>query len=304
MNPIFFTVILLCFFNVYYSYDLNTSLNQFPIILSHDAATGELNDKRYNKVVDKYAQTQSTNLVGQLDCGSRGFDYRPYLEKDGELIAHHGGIKVHKKMSESITEVINWANHNQDELILFYMSHYDGEEGCKDASLELIKSNGINNPVVDCNDFKSMTLLDAINRGKLENGGSILVVSDCVEEEYDPSIECYNKDYVCYDSWPKDTKQIPMQHLADYMINTTNNIPVNDGRLWMVQAHWQSSVGSITLGEAHLSSILQDEEKSNVNQWIATNILNKTWNNLNLIEVDNVCNGGNDILNAIRKVYN
>jgi hypothetical protein len=41
-------------------------------------------------VVDDWAQTQSIGLAGQLDCGARSFDYRPYLKDDGELYAHHG----------------------------------------------------------------------------------------------------------------------------------------------------------------------------------------------------------------------
>jgi hypothetical protein len=71
-------------------------LNQYPILLSHDAATGDL-DKERDHVVDDWAQTQSTGLVGQLNCGARGFDYRPYL-KDGTLYAHHGPVVIHKKV--------------------------------------------------------------------------------------------------------------------------------------------------------------------------------------------------------------
>ena len=41
-------------------------------------------------VVDKWAQTQSSGLGGQLECGARSFDYRPYLDEDGVLYAHHG----------------------------------------------------------------------------------------------------------------------------------------------------------------------------------------------------------------------
>jgi hypothetical protein len=60
----------------------------------------------------------SVNFTGQLNCGARGFDYRPYFE-DGVLYAHHGTYVVKKPMSDVLNEVIAWCNENPNELVIF-----------------------------------------------------------------------------------------------------------------------------------------------------------------------------------------
>ena len=65
---------------------MSAKLSEYAILMSHDAATGYL---QRDHVVADWAITQSIDLVGQLDCGARSFDYRPYYT-NGELFAHHG----------------------------------------------------------------------------------------------------------------------------------------------------------------------------------------------------------------------
>eukprot|EP01032_Pedospumella_encystans_P037454 gene37454-42422_t len=67
--------------------------------MAHDAASGEIVEER-DHVVMEWTRTQGTGLVGQLNCGVRSFDYRPYLQGD-VLFAHHGPVVVHKTMSSS-----------------------------------------------------------------------------------------------------------------------------------------------------------------------------------------------------------
>ena len=45
-------------------------------------------------VVNDWAITQSTGFGGQLGCGARAFDVRPYQKDDGSIIMHHGDVKV------------------------------------------------------------------------------------------------------------------------------------------------------------------------------------------------------------------
>ena len=89
--------------------------------------------------------------------------------------------------------------------------------------------------------------------------------------------------------------------MISYSINTTAiSYPhQNPGYLWMVQTHWQSTAGSITLGTLHRSSILIDEEKSHVNEWVAESINSKLFEQINIVEVDNVCDHGMDIYKAL-----
>ena len=84
---------------------------------------------------------------------------------------------------------------------------------------------------------------------------------------------------------------------------TSANYTHPSDRLWMVQTHWQTSAASITLGTLHLSSILKDEASSRVNDWVSRSILNSSFDRLNIVEVDHVCDGGKDIYNSLQ-VYN
>ena len=70
----------------------------------------------------------STHFREQLDCGSRGFDYRPYYF-NGTLFAHHGGVKIPVPMSVSIAETISWLNSNKDEFVVLYVNKCEGQEG-------------------------------------------------------------------------------------------------------------------------------------------------------------------------------
>ena len=65
-------------------------LNEWPMVMSHDAATGYLHQTLANEEVYRWTITQDRGAGGQLDCGVRGFDWRPALKKSGELVMHHG----------------------------------------------------------------------------------------------------------------------------------------------------------------------------------------------------------------------
>ena len=90
--------------------------------------------------------------------------------------------------------------------------------------------------------------------------------------------------------------------MISYAVNTTKMSKAHD-KLWMVQTHWQSTAGSITLGTAHRSSLLEDVERSGMNVWVADSINNMLFEHVNIVEVDNVCDHGIDIYNALTK-YN
>ena len=245
-----------------------------------------------------WAKTQDTGLVGQLNCGARAFDYRPYYNK-GELYAHHGGVQIHKRMSESISEILDWnEEYNTNDLVLLYLSHFDGDEGCQDATIQLLQSSDIYT-ITDCTALGSLTYTDAKSKSKLTNGGYLLAVVDCMEEYYDSTVNCYGSNYVCYDSWPQNSSSIPMDKLESYMTSVTSSYPDNPNTLWMAQGHWQQTALTISLGTLHKSSIVNDELQSGVNNWLAQKIDEKAFSSLNIIEVDNVCDGGMDIYNSL-----
>lgn len=173
-------------------------LTEWKAVLAHDAATGEIvptRDGIIAKTENAYTITQKGTLVEQLACGARAFDYRPYLQKDGVVIAHHGSAQVHKPMSESISELTAALSGISDHpLTLLYLSHFDGdagEAGCKDATLALLAQKGV--PVItDCAALSATTVQQQLSRGKL------FALVDCMEERYDPKITCYGLTWDCY----------------------------------------------------------------------------------------------------------
>ena len=41
-----------------------------------------------------------------------------------------GGVSIMKPMKDSIYDVITWSNSHQDDLVVMYLSHFDGEDDC------------------------------------------------------------------------------------------------------------------------------------------------------------------------------
>lgn len=72
------------------------------------------------------------------------------------------------------------------------------------------------------------------------------------------------------------------------------------GRLCMAQAIWNADAAQIAQGILHLSCILDDESKSGLNSKLAAKISSGTFKHINLLEVNNVCDHGPDILQALR----
>ena len=108
--------------------------------------------------------------------------------------------------------------------------------------------------IKDCSVLDSLTFSQAFanSSGSGGVGGPIIAVFDCMEESYDPSVTCYEApNSVCYDDEQK--REAPWGKFTSYMMNVTKEKPVKDGKLWMAQAHWQSSAYSISAGTLHRS---------------------------------------------------
>ncbi len=280
-------------------------LNLYPIIMTHDSATGELDESRDHIVAD-WARTQSASLVNQLNCGARAFDYRPKLEKDKQIYAHHGGITIRVPMSESVKNIMAWANSNPEDLVIIYVSHFDGD-GCEDEVVKLLTSLRVKmirgTSTSTCQQqLQGLTYGKAKAMSTLHDGpGSVLALFDCMEENYDSKINCYSKDFTCYDT---NTKQIPFDHLHSYVVNTTlANPTTSNANLWMNQAHWQATAATITLGTLHRSSLIEDERRSAVNLWMKDMVNNQEMTYLNVVELEDVCDHGQEVYDAIKQVY-
>jgi len=95
-----------------------TVLNEWPMIMVHDAATTYLREGHLlNKTVLDWTITQQpVGTGGELRCGARGFDWRPTLQPSGELVMHHGSVTINYPMESAIDEIVSWcANNTQPE---------------------------------------------------------------------------------------------------------------------------------------------------------------------------------------------
>ena len=208
----------------------NALVTQFPTIMTHDAATGMLDSKRKG-LVNSYTQTQQDGtFADQLRCGARSFDFRPYLKKNGDVISHHGVMKIDTLMSDMMQEITDWLSEDQnsEELVILYVSHYDGDgddaaSKCSEAAESVLKDMGMTNIIHEdeCAKLDSYTVGAAKQNGKLASGGSVLVVNQpCVSENYDPTVNCWGfsdkKEYSCFGK----NKDLAWDSIAGYMNNT------------------------------------------------------------------------------------
>jgi hypothetical protein len=70
----------------------------------------------------------------------------------------------------------------------------------------------------------------------------------------------------------------------------------------MLQAHWQYSAKSVASGVVLFSSILSDETRSSTNERILNELNHGRWgSNLNILELDNVCDQGKNIAEVLRQ---
>lgn len=287
--------------------------------MTHDSATSyyDTNTCILAKAVGNYVMTQVPGtFTDQLNCGARAFDLRAKAV-GSSLIAHHGAVGIQHAISDILTELVQWASHYPTELVLVYGSHCAGTN-CTQMFKDTLDSSQI--PRIECEDVAGLTLGTALTRGHLPNGGSVLAIQDCVDENYEPSITCYGdllghaindtnrtslsagvdqprSRFSCYGS----DSQMAFDPLWAYMNKTCG---VQHQGLWMAQAHWQNDASTIAQGEVDRSCILKDESKAGVNDKLAQKIAQGLFPNINLLEVDDLCGGhGPALFKALRSRF-
>jgi hypothetical protein len=324
--------------------------NQWPAIMSHDAMTGEWHSATFagkaetaSNVTDRdpvadWGITQSAGLVQQLWCGARAFDYRPYC-RNGEVLAHHGGFTINKKLPDVVAEVRAWLRAVPVALVLIYFSHADGDANCGGTVANWLAGLGIY--TINCADVTRLTIAEVYARGlrsDLGQGGSLVAIFDCMDERFDDSVNCYTGfSDTCY-SGPGDGGNEAWRRMKSYYVGSTLT---RGGALWMTQLHWQLTPTTITYGTLHGSSVLMDEQRGGVNAWAGLALRNQggslapqvcdnvcfrhnvhqrrqslvscpfpppsppksTEQVINFVEVDNVCDHGTDIYQALLDTY-
>ena len=118
------------------------SSGNYEILGSHDAATGYSTTEYFSKLgvtISAFGTTardfkiprrcHTIDIVAQLNCGVRWFDYRPYETTSGDNYFHHAYDIVRETestpahtLSASLNEVTEWSDAHPTELIVLWVN--------------------------------------------------------------------------------------------------------------------------------------------------------------------------------------
>lgn len=292
---------------------LDLPLNEFPIIMAHDAGTGYESKYYCNALnpVGNYAVCQRGNFTEQLNCGARGFDIRPYKRSDGSLVMHHGGFVYNVLVKDALQEVLDWLESHPEELVIVFVQYVSGDteelghEGVAESNA-LVNSMGFVQMKMKDYFLRKMTVRKALQQGKIGHGGAGFFVYSFGDDGYDESVSCWHPQIP--GGWSEKCTGTPTQRLGrytalhEYLLEQFNGdqFPLADGLLWNTQAHWQYSAGSIATGLSQMSCILAEESAANVNGLLAEDIAQGNYKRMNVVQMDFVCDSGKDVFKAMR----
>lgn len=234
-------------------------------------------------------------------------------------------VNIPITLKQLVSEVIQWCNENNDELVLLLASElgyesYNDEYNDDLVAIEAIQSiySELGVAYVHCNDVYGFTVEETMQIAELSSGGYLLALdgqdryaSFCGKSNWVSSelVTCYP---VGEEKCTNGRNTVPMSNLKDYIRASANNEASDDSSTLSppadlynhpfneVQALWQVTVQSATAGLTHLSSILNDNIKSKVNEEMANVIYNGELNAISLFAVDNVALNGNALLSVLR----
>ena len=277
----------------------STPITHVPMIMTHDAGTGYLNDGY------RWWKTQPVGLSQQLECGARAFDARPLL-RDGTLVWHHGSVAVNYTFAQSLDDVLGWLGDHPTELAILSVWDCEGDD-CLAGVRSAFAARNITD-ISTCGTLAGLTLAGARELGALRGGGALLGVTGpgrpdgaaCSEGNYDPTIACTGPGFGC---WTTDkSREQPLGKMLSYL-DAVAARPLPPTAFTQSQALWQESSDSVVIGTLRNSSLLLDEARSGLNALLARQVRARRWRHLNLLEVNNVCDGGPELWAAIQEVY-
>lgn len=302
-----------------------TLLTRTPFLMAHDAASGYLGSGH----IDRWAKTQRAGLAQQLQCGARAFDARPFLKWNGELVWHHAAVAIDRPFSSSLTEITDWLHEHPTELVLLSISDCTQTIGpgllpssqdatassrnrCMRSVDAALAAHNISN-LRDCSVLGSLTFGMARARAALQGGGSLLAITGtpaehdgaaCSYGNYDPTIACSGFEPKRYGCWQSDaTRAYPVGRMLAGLDNVTRGATRRNASFFtQAQAIWQESKASVAIGALRNSSLLLDEQRSEINALLVREVAAGRWRGLvNLFEVNDVCDHGRELAAALLK---
>eukprot|EP00924_Labyrinthula_sp_SR-Ha-C_P009072 snap_masked-scaffold_2-processed-gene-11.20-mRNA-1 protein AED:1.00 eAED:1.00 QI:0/0/0/0/1/1/2/0/357 len=289
----------------------NMKFSEFPMVMAHDAATTYLE----SSLANDFAKTQQSGGLAKLfDCGARAFDLRPGPKVNGQIVAHHGPVTVHRSIVHMIDDLLvklstvkNLKRHPLKNFILLAVDEL--KPSLEDEFEQILQKKGIRYiPQSECLNLQHKNMIDVIKLAHVENSEArILAVNKCWEENYDPNIVCTGYGFDCYKNSSDSIKQKPWNLLSNYLDKfwgaKSKSFRV-DG-LYSIQALWQESVQSAAASALKGSNLIKDEIRSELNGFIL-GILQKERSNLkgrvNLLEMNAVCDQGDLIKSELWRI--
>jgi hypothetical protein len=116
--------------------------------------------------------------------------------------------------------------------------------------------------------------------------------------------------FACYTGIKGHDAQLPFSRLRDWLIASTSVpppvVPGQRGLLTSIQGCWAQNVQSTVFSFLHDSSLIGDEAQPHFNTWLAQLLapgnatVPSVLKYINLVGVNNVCNGGQQLLTTLR----
>lgn len=308
-------------------------LSEASFLMSHDAATGYLpNNHGVSGATNLYAKNQIGTIYQQLDDGARALDVRPKLLQNGTVLCHHGAITIPVTLNTVIADVVQWAADNPDELVLILHINVIYESGMTASANTVVNAlsqiyNSLDVAYVACDDVYGLTVEDTMELAQLSSGGYVLALdrqdayaSSCAKLNYisDQIVTCYPT--AAADDANNQTASLPctdpnspvIDDLKAYVLASANNNATDSSYelgppasldyypLNTIQALWQVDTHAATIGVAHVSSLIDDNTKSQLNAQLVEWIYYGEFSTISLFMIDHVQLNGNAILSVLR----
>lgn len=192
----------------------------------------------------------------------------------------------------------------------------------------VLKEFGV--PYYDCSAVYDLTVAQVMQLAHLPSsdgggggGGHLLVLdghdaagTSCAKENWVEAklVTCYpNSTVTCTSNTGSSSSELPWQMLRPYMLASANNAATDDRStlgppatlsetpLNEIQALWQVTTASAVYGMSRLSSILMDNQKSNVNARVMDMVhAGDQFRAISLLAVDHVALHGNALTSVLR----
>jgi hypothetical protein len=181
---------------------------------------------------------------------------------------------------------------------------------------------------VQCSDLSGLTVGETMELAALVGGGYLLAMdqhdayaSSCAKQNYvqDMLVTCYSNRSATTDG-STSSSSVPctnshsyhLQQLKDYVMASANNEPTDDNQQLgpplstyqypfnEIQALWQVDTTSAAMGLAHVSTLIDDNTKSQLNAHVVEWVYQASFDSVSLLAMDHVQLNGNALLSVLR----